>query len=229
MNTKGILMSILMIGIVATAAGAGTLAFFSDVEVATDNTFTAGTIDIAVDGENPWEKNYTVRVPGDTSNSPDLKPSQTGYINFTVKNVGTNPLDLWKMIDNVGCNTGAATYYCDCGEYGSGNVSSEPECVAMCANQGKDKNDIDKWMYFDLSVDGEVIIPDESVRIGDVKGKYIYLGRLEPGHEVVVNQSFHLYNCTPNDYQGDVMEFDERLEAYQVEGYQPEPTPTYSP
>lgn len=43
-----------MIGVVAVAAGAGTIANFSDTETSTDNTFTAGTMDLEVDGNNDY-------------------------------------------------------------------------------------------------------------------------------------------------------------------------------
>ena len=32
----------------------GTLAYFSDTETSTGNLFTAGTIDLEVNGTNPW-------------------------------------------------------------------------------------------------------------------------------------------------------------------------------
>lgn len=46
-NTKAILMSVLMIGIVATAVGA-TLADFSDIEISRDNMFSSGSLDLKV-------------------------------------------------------------------------------------------------------------------------------------------------------------------------------------
>jgi len=46
-NTKAILMSILMIGVVATAVGA-TIADFSDIEISQDNYFETGALDLKV-------------------------------------------------------------------------------------------------------------------------------------------------------------------------------------
>jgi len=75
---------LLVIGLV----GAGTWAVFSDTESSTGNTFTAGTIDIALDGENndgaaygTTYFNVTNMAPGDT---------ETAYIE--IDNTGT--LDL---------------------------------------------------------------------------------------------------------------------------------------
>lgn len=74
MNTKSILVSILMIGVVAMGAGAGTLAYFSDVETSEDNTFTAGTLDIGL---------------STTFNFGDVAPGDSNTETFTITNSGT--------------------------------------------------------------------------------------------------------------------------------------------
>jgi predicted ribosomally synthesized peptide with SipW-like signal peptide len=84
------------IGIIASMLGAGTFAYFSDIETSTGNTFTAGTIDFSVDDQNPWNReNYEIAV--------DAKPCETYYDEVTIKNVGNNPMDVWKHIKNVVC------------------------------------------------------------------------------------------------------------------------------
>lgn len=82
--------AVLVIGLVA----GGTWAYFSDTETTTDNTFTAGTIDISLD---PTSGQAVTTVEGDL----DLKPSQTGYIPVCVNNDGSNPAEVWKHIANV--------------------------------------------------------------------------------------------------------------------------------
>ncbi len=52
---KKILISLSIVGAVAAIAIGATTAYFSDTETSTGNTFSAGTIDIAVNGQNPWE------------------------------------------------------------------------------------------------------------------------------------------------------------------------------
>ncbi len=232
MNTKSILMSVLMIGVVAMAAGAGTLAYFSDTETSTGNTFTAGTIDIAVDGQNPWSKSYEVMLDGDKY----LKPCQVGYIDFEIENVGTNPVDVWKRISNTVGDTGLERY--DCGGT-VGMRSSEPECVAISENCDIDDNNIEDWIWFDLTatVDGQVtqeILESEKLTLGDgmsalgalgtVENYHIYLGTIPAGGKMVVTQSFHLYQSTENIYQGDRVTFTETLTALQCEGAMPLPT-----
>ncbi len=50
MFSKKTLLSVLIVGVVATVAGAGTWAAFSDTETSNGNTFTAGTLDLVVGG-----------------------------------------------------------------------------------------------------------------------------------------------------------------------------------
>ncbi|HDJ30461.1 MAG TPA: hypothetical protein ENF31_00645, partial [bacterium] len=93
MNKK-ILISLSIIGIVAAIAVGGTIAYFSDTETSEGNTFTAGVIDISIDGENPWHKTFTLA---------DMKPCYTDYITFKIENDGSgaNPVDIYKKITNI--------------------------------------------------------------------------------------------------------------------------------
>jgi predicted ribosomally synthesized peptide with SipW-like signal peptide len=80
--------------VVSIFVGAGTMAYFSDLETSTDSVFTAGTIDISID---PSGGQDVATVNGDL----DLKPCQTGYTTTTITNVGTNPVEIWKHITDV--------------------------------------------------------------------------------------------------------------------------------
>ena len=118
--------SLAMIAFVAAVGVYATSSFFSDTETSTDNTFTAGTIDISVDGENPWTTSW--------ENYLD-KPCETNYMNFVIRNEGVNPANVWKHLWNVRTNGGVASYppANSSGPDGSGTVepvaSSEPEYV----------------------------------------------------------------------------------------------------
>jgi len=50
--TKKIIISLTVIGVVAAIAIGGTIAYFSDTETSTGNTFTAGAIDLTIDNES---------------------------------------------------------------------------------------------------------------------------------------------------------------------------------
>ena len=80
---KKILMSLLTVAAVGALMTGGVIAYFSDVETSTGNTFTAGTLDLKVDGtDNPNLAHIDIsnRQPGDIQ-----------WINWTLKNVGSIP------------------------------------------------------------------------------------------------------------------------------------------
>jgi len=82
MNKK-ILISLSIIGIVAAIAVGGTVAYFSDVEVSKGNTFSAGTLDLTVNDENPWTSTVF--------SISDVKPGDSDTAIIKLKNVGTLP------------------------------------------------------------------------------------------------------------------------------------------
>jgi spore coat-associated protein N len=201
---------VLIIGLVA----GGTWAYFSDTETSSGNTFTAGTIDIAVNGENPWQGEGYFTIG-------DMKPCDAVYIDFTINNVGENEVDVWKHLD-------IDEEYLE-----KGGVMTEPECEAEggdwdFANQVCVGNtaidDIASFINYDLIVDGEVIIDlEDDIQITDIDCFWIYLGKIEPGEDMEVTQSYHLDETTGNEYQGDSMRFLIELFAQQIRGCPPPP------
>ena len=112
-TNKRVLAGLIAIGLLALTVGWGTYAYFSDIETSEDNILTAGTIDIAVDDENPWIKTYSGFVE-------DMKPCEKRWINFTITNVGSNPVEVWKHLRVTGTDGGAEMA-------GFEPASSEPE------------------------------------------------------------------------------------------------------
>jgi len=216
---KKILLSLSTIAAVAVLAVVGTTAYFTDEEKSTGNTFTAGTIDIAVDGQNPWQKTETLNVV-------DMKPSQHEYTEYVIQNVGTNPANVWKRID--------VTSETD-------NIISEPECVfgngtwsnGQCTNYTPE-NDISTAIRYDMSVwvydvdpttPGaqpkwwQVIYTDEMGKmLSTVNGQDILLGMIPEGWYMKVQQSYHMDEDTGNWAQGDKLTFDITLKAEQLKG-----------
>lgn len=209
---KSIVISVLTILVVASLVGAGTFAYFSNTESSTGNTFTAGTIDIAVDGNNPWF--HTIGY-----DMKDLKPCETGTITFTITNVGTNPVVVWKHIGDVVCDTGLLAY-----PVGNPVFSSEPEAAwAAQYNGGNDYNRIDTVINYDLSVNNAVIFTDaDGLSVDDIQSMWMPLGQvLGPGESRVVVQSYHMRADTGNWAQGDKMTFTIDLYAEQRLGNGP--------
>lgn len=98
---KKILYSIMMLGVLAVAAGSATMAYFSDTETSTGNQFTAGTIDLEI-GFQSWYDQATGFVAGTNWGVQDLtasqiffdfddvKPGDAGYGYATIR-VSSNP------------------------------------------------------------------------------------------------------------------------------------------
>lgn len=81
-NTKTILMSVLMIGVVAIAAGAGTMAYFSDTETSSGNTFTAGTLDLKLSNDGAtWDDGATATWETPDNWAPGETYTNTIYVN----------------------------------------------------------------------------------------------------------------------------------------------------
>ena len=125
---KKIFMSLFTIGIVGAMMTGGAIAYFSDTEVSTNNTFTAGTIDISID---PASGQEVVTLEGDL----DLKPSQTGYTYTSITNDGTNPCEVWKHIANV-----------ENREHGI----ADAEAKYYAAHPGSESYLMSNWIHYDL-------------------------------------------------------------------------------
>lgn len=89
---KGILFSLIVIFLMATLIGGGIYAFFSDVEQSTDNSFTAGTLDLKTNGADGVTATITATCmkPGDR-----MPESGNASVNLTnVGNIDGSTLDI---------------------------------------------------------------------------------------------------------------------------------------
>ena len=97
---KKILTSVFAIAMVAAVAGIGSWAYFSDTEISTGNTVTAGTLDLKVNGQDVTDQKFTVE---------NVYPGYSDSSTIAVKNDGTIDgqhlkLAFRNMIDNEnGC------------------------------------------------------------------------------------------------------------------------------
>lgn len=80
MNRQAI-VSLVIIWLAAAAAGAGTMAYFSDTETSEDNTVGLGTLDLTIDGKN-GAATTTIAVDG-------IRPGQSGQNHSTLSNRGS--------------------------------------------------------------------------------------------------------------------------------------------
>lgn len=216
---KKIIKSSAIIVAVAAIVIGGTVAYFSDTEKSSGNTFTTGTIDIAVDEQNPWTDTRALDVV-------DMKPSQHEYTEYVIKNVGSNPANVWKKTHIVSQVD---------------NDQSEPECDwsggdwngSSCNYPNGSKDNIASAIRYDMAVwvyetdpkygvDAkwwQVIYTDEmNKRLGTINNVDILLGMVPAGWYMKVQQSYHMDADTGNWAQGDKLTFDITLTAEQLKG-----------
>jgi spore coat-associated protein N len=93
-----VLLSLMMIVLVCALIGGGIYAYFSDTETSTGNTFTAGTLDLNLDGGNTNVVKFTVG---------SVVPGSSGNGTWTVANVGT--IDGYLDLESVGVTEGIGT------------------------------------------------------------------------------------------------------------------------
>jgi len=190
---KRILLSVMTIGVVLAMVGGATVAWFTDMERSTGNVLSAGVIDLKVDGENPL-KGHQVKLD-------DLKPSKPQYYQWVTlsKTNKSNPGPVWMRLISL---------------EGLGGLHPESE---WDADPDDTKNDIYKWIDFDLCIDNNqngvcdgnqyLIHPDDGMTLYDLRRVWIKIGDLgdDPIHLIL---SFHLRAETGNEYQGDKCLFD---------------------
>lgn len=208
---KKILASLTVLGLMCLTLTVGTRAYFTDTETSQNNTFTTGTLDIAVDGQNPWARTapYTLT---------DMKPGYVDYLNFTVQNVGTNPANVWKNITVTNHENAPV---------------SEPECIAEGGTYNVDgcsgntpKDDLENVILYDLKVKlynaqgvmaWEQMIYNEDITLARAYANgQLYLGMIPAGWHMDVEQSYRMDPTAGNEYQGDAITFDITLTAEQL-------------
>jgi len=202
-------LTISAILVIALAVG-GTLAFFNDTETSEGNIFTAGTIDLEINSENPWTS--TIDADWDADYKPDMTVAAAL---ITLENIGTNPMDVWMKITVTDTTTGASNYPVD-----AEVASSEPEYVAESGTGSWVAiDDIDTQILYELTVGTtDVITYTDELTISDIDTYYIWIGNILAAGTLTVNQNFKLDADAGNEYQGDDMTFAIEFFSQQSEG-----------
>lgn len=102
------LAALMMVGVI----GGATFAYFSDTESSTNNTLTAGVLDLNIDGGN---------VAVTTLNVGAVAPGSSGSGSSTLSNVGSmaGELDITtSAVTNTGAVSGTSEYADDSGDLG---------------------------------------------------------------------------------------------------------------
>jgi predicted ribosomally synthesized peptide with SipW-like signal peptide len=210
-----ILSSFIILGVASIVAGA-TKSFFSDTETSQNNTIQTGTVDIDVDGQNPWTGKYEFA---------NIEPGTSRDINFTIHNVGDYPVNVWKQIANLTTTTG---------------IQSQPECIAengtwnesakTCTGITAQDNEIDKVTDYSLKVElyrnsdcsggsfWDQTIYNGNYTVFQIKDTDMILGMIPKGDCMKVYQTYKFKPTAGNQYQGDQMAFNINVIAEQLTG-----------
>ena len=218
MTTK-ILMSIMMLVMVCALVVGGALAWFGDHDVVVSDAdqldINAGTVDIQVDGPDPWNGEVTVDFPD------DWKPCYTGWIDFDITNIGQNPAVIWKHVDILN-RSGGEPFWTD----PTGRTwSSEPEWDAA-VNDQRCSDNLAEVVNYDMTLTPErgcqspcndqvMFLDEDDVTLEDIDSMWIPIGTLEPGERMHVRQSYHIRGEAGNEYQGDTLDMTIDLYAEQ--------------
>jgi len=82
MKERGALLSsMILVMLASTLVGAGTVAYFNDTETVSGNMFSAGTLDLEVNDENPWTSTLI--------SVSNMKPGDTGEVTIKLENLGS--------------------------------------------------------------------------------------------------------------------------------------------
>ncbi len=196
--------------LVMALVGGGTWAYFSDVETSTGNTFTAGTLDLEVDTDNPWTSG-AVTVPA-------MVPGAVAVpVDITCENVGDLIGDLYMKITNVVDSGGTETYLA--GAPISGNVTSEPEAVAEIAATIR-VDDISTQITLSCEVDTFAVGALDSILLSAVPVGWTEIAPDLTG-SITLSLGGSLGSGAGNEYQGDVSTFD--IELYLAQDGQTPP------
>jgi len=170
---KKILISLSIIGVVGAIAVGGTIAYFSDTETSTGNTFTAGSIDLQfkVQGENG---EWTDVLGQPLFALSDMKPGDTGEktVNLVVDNnpaCGKVDINLTSDLEN------------SCTEP---EIGDEPNCAVP--GDGGELNDNVKFIIWKDNGVGETGVACDNKMNGDETT--LLTGTLESDHSYSIGE-----------------------------------------
>ena len=198
-NSK-ILLSIAAITAAVVIAAAATFAFFSDSETSESNNFTAGRLDLKINGQDDPEAIVFFE---------DLKPGDNHIVEKDLF-VDFNPANVWLHLKGPSQDTP----YDPVSTQGN---QTEPEELEESQPPGP-KHDIENYISYDLQVgQDEPIIPaEEEVPFTEVFSCWIPLGQIPGATHVSVSQSFHFDEEVTNWAQGDDLTWTEEFYASQI-------------
>lgn len=205
-NMNKVIASLLMIGVVAAMAGAGTFAYFTDTET-TQGTFTAGTLDLVVDGMNGVKTNFEIE---------NVQPSYNESCEVNLTNIGTcdGYLSIWMenlTDDDNGCTVPeAAVPDNSCGPNGGGELSQNLYIVIQ------DETVSPVHVYYDDTLANFAATHSN-------QSTQLDLGDLDAGESRDITFGYYVPSNVGNIIQSDSSTFDVVVDLLQIEMPKPYP------
>lgn len=191
---RSILISFMTMALVGALIGGGVYAYFGVSETSSGNTFTAGTLDLQVDGENPW-----------TSTAVTISDMEPGVVatpvDITCSNVGDLTGDLYMRITGV-TDTGQTINEPECAAEGGSWTSPSGPC-----NGNTPIDDISTQITFSCQVDSSPVAGLNGVLLSALPGTWTLIQDDLGATSITLSIGGTLSSSATNEYQGDMSTF----------------------
>jgi predicted ribosomally synthesized peptide with SipW-like signal peptide len=166
LTRRRVLAGLGTVGVASAGAGLGTSAYFSDTESFTDNSLTAGELNLVVD----WWTDVDQGMAGSSVNSgtvdgnpseytyevTDVKPGDTGTLAFCPKIID-NPAWLW-----FGSDSGVT-------DYENGLTEPEGEVDSSGGDPGGGNGELSEHVQVDVYYASDVTMGDEQITCDHIR------------------------------------------------------------
>lgn len=187
--TKKILMCVMVLAISITLVVGATTAYFSDKETNNGNTFTAGTLDLTIDGKSENKVLFEV---------DRIIPKNESYKGYTLKNIGN--------VDGY-LNITKTTVVQD----ENGLTDPEKEAGDLTDNKGELGKFLQLYLYIDNDKDGYFSIGDEKIYRGtfnNMPRSFTFNKPIKAGKDIVIRSGVGFYeNSNDNIAQSDKLTY----------------------
>jgi predicted ribosomally synthesized peptide with SipW-like signal peptide len=229
---KKILFSLMTMVLVVGLVGAGAFAYFSDSETSSNNQYTAGTMDLEVNDENPWASAIWTSpdsvAPGDPEEVTILKLENlgtTGALYVVVRGIDLTQIDNgYNEAEGSGSSNNIADYI-----YLStiGYTESTSGTDTWIESSGYFDENLN-WVSSGMLAWYETVYGSSPLKLSDFVDSYamvFWIGAWESGTDYLppseafdqkVKLGFLFDPEAGNDYQSDRATFKIRVEAYQT-------------
>jgi spore coat-associated protein N len=183
MIKKKLAIALIAVAIVGVFSSGVIYAYFNDTETSTGNSFTAGTLDLTVNGQNPWAQTVF--------SATNLVPGSTGVSTMTLTNSGSIGGTL---TGNIGSITNAP------------GLTPEPEPTP---DAGELSANMQVTVWIDTNHNGAIDGTETALYTGTLSGATgtWALGTLAAGATTYVSISYSIGTDVGNVIMGDICTF----------------------